>query len=66
MKRSGPTLPWVAPQNTNGRIATVSEASIRAAISNIVHFGDTDVLPFPLERSWFTGDTDEVVKLRTQ
>jgi hypothetical protein len=40
-----------------------SEASIRAAISNIVHFGDTDVFPFPLEKQWFDGDTDQVVKL---
>ena len=42
---------------------TASEASIRSAISNIVHFGDTDVFPFPLEKRWFEGDTAEVVKL---
>ncbi len=42
---------------------TVSDLSLRAAIGNIVHFGDTDVLPFPLERQWFAGDEDSVVKL---
>lgn len=42
---------------------TVNEQNLRAAVANVVHFGDTDVLPFPLERTWFQGDTDEVVKL---
>ena len=42
---------------------TVYEGSLRAAIGNIVHFGDTDVLPFPLEQQWFAGDKDAVVKL---
>lgn len=42
---------------------TASEASIRAAISNIAHFGDTDVFPYPLEKLWFADDTEEVVKL---
>jgi hypothetical protein len=45
------------------RRMTASEASIRSAISNIIHFGDTDVFPFPLEKRWFEGDTAEVVKL---
>jgi hypothetical protein len=44
-------------------MATASEKSIRAALSNIVHFGDTDVFPFPLEKYWFATDLDEVVKL---
>lgn len=42
---------------------TISEASMRIAISNIVHFGDTDVLPFPLERHWFTDEPDSVLEL---
>src|SRR6266581_4846002 len=44
-------------------MSTVSESSLRSAIANIVHFGDTDVLPFPLERHWFAGDDDAVVTL---
>ncbi len=42
---------------------TVSEQSIRRAIDNIVRFGDTDVLPFPIELRWLAGDVDEAVKL---
>jgi hypothetical protein len=42
---------------------TVSEKSLRAALGNIAHFGDTDVLPFPLERQWFAGDEDSVILL---
>lgn len=44
-------------------MATVKEESIRTALANITHFGDTDVLPFPLERQWFAGDLDAVVRL---
>lgn len=39
------------------------EASIRLALGNIVHFGDTDVFPFPLERTWFDSDEESVVRL---
>ena len=42
---------------------TVSEKNLRAALGNIVHFGDTDVLRFPLERHWFAVDEDSVVLL---
>lgn len=42
---------------------TVSEANLRLALANVVHFGDTDVLPLPLERHWFAGDEAGAVSL---
>jgi hypothetical protein len=39
----------------------VSETSLKASLQNIVHFGDTDVLPFPLERHWFSSAEQDVV-----
>jgi hypothetical protein len=41
----------------------VSEKSLRFAVKNIVHFGDTDVFPFPMERRWFEADEEAVIKL---
>lgn len=45
---------------------TVSEASMRLAVRNVAHLGDTDVLPYPLENSWFYDDEDSVVSLLQQ
>lgn len=42
---------------------TVSDASILLALRNIVHFGDTDVFPLPLERSWFEDDEAGVLEV---
>ena len=41
----------------------VSRQSIELAVRNIAHWGDTDVLPFPLENHWFYDAEDQVVKL---
>ena len=41
----------------------VSKQSIELAVRNIAHWGDTDVLPFPLENHWFYDAEDQVVKL---
>jgi hypothetical protein len=40
---------------------TVADASILLALKNIVHFGDTDVFPLPLERHWFEEDEPGVL-----
>lgn len=36
---------------------------MRLALRNVAHLGDTDVLPYPLENSWFYDDEDGVVDL---
>ncbi len=41
----------------------VSDPSFHLAIQNVVHFGDTDVFPFPLENHWFAEDADGVITL---
>ena len=41
----------------------VSKQSIELAVCNIVDWGDTDVLPFPLENHWFHDEKDHVVSL---
>src|SRR5687767_11254682 len=41
----------------------VSEDSLRFAVRNVAHWGDTDVLPFPLENHWFHDAEDDVVAL---
>jgi hypothetical protein len=41
----------------------VSEASLRLAVRNVAYWGDTDVLPFPLENHWFHDAEDAVVAL---
>lgn len=38
------------------KMPTVTDESLRLALKNIVHFGDTDVFPLPLERHWFEED----------
>lgn len=40
-------------------MANIKEAIIRA-LNNIIHFGDTDVFPFPFERTMFRDNFDEV------
>src|SRR5881397_775620 len=42
-----------------------SEASLRFAVRNVAKWGDTDVLPFPLENHWFHDAEDDVVALLT-
>ena len=41
----------------------VSKDSIKLAVHNIVAWGDTDVLPFPLENHWFHDAPDKIVGL---
>lgn len=41
----------------------LAESSIRAAISNIEHFGDTDIFPFPLEKIWLADPAGGVFDL---
>ena len=41
----------------------VSKESIKLAVRNIASWGDTDVLPFPLENHWFHDEEDKVVNL---
>jgi hypothetical protein len=43
-----------------------SEASLRFAVRNVAKWGDTDVLPFPLENHWFHDAEDDVVALLTE
>lgn len=38
----------------------LSDAAIRLAISNIAHFGDTDIFPYPIENHLFHDKPDEV------
>lgn len=38
-----------------------SERSLRLAVQNVAFWGDTDVLPFPLENHWFHDDEDSAV-----
>lgn len=38
-----------------------SENSLRLAVQNVAFWGDTDVLPFPLENHWFHDDEDSAV-----
>ena len=40
---------------------TVSEATLRLAVRNVAKWGDTDVLPYPLENHWFHDAEDDVV-----
>lgn len=40
-----------------------SDDSLRAAIRNVAQWGDTDVLPFPLENHWFHDAPDETLAL---
>lgn len=42
-----------------------SEASLRFAVRNVAQWGDTDVLPFPLENHWFHDAEDDAVALLT-
>lgn len=44
-------------------MATASEQSIRLAVRNVAKWGDTDVLPYPLENHWFHDAEDAVVDL---
>lgn len=41
----------------------VSEDNLLFAVRNVAEWGDTDVLPFPLENHWFHDAEDEVVSL---
>ena len=41
----------------------VSQESIELAIRNVVGWGDTDVLPFPIENHWFHDAEEDVVRL---
>ena len=41
----------------------VSKSSIEFAICNIAEWGDTDVLPFPVENHWFHDEKNKVVGL---
>lgn len=41
----------------------VTDESFRLALKNIVHFGDTDVFPLPLERHWFEEDETGVLTI---
>lgn len=38
-----------------------SEQSIQLAVRNVANWGDTDVLPFPLENHWFHDDEQRVL-----
>ncbi len=42
-----------------------SEASLRFAVRNVAQWGDTDVLPFPLENHWFHDSENDAVALLT-
>jgi hypothetical protein len=42
---------------------TVSDASLRLAVRNVSEWGDTDVLPYPLENHWFHDAPDSVVSV---
>lgn len=44
----------------------VSRASILLALRNVAYWGDTDVLPFPLENHWFHDDPETVADLLTE
>ena len=39
------------------------EISIRKSLENIIHFGDTDIFPFPFERNLFEEKIDECESL---
>lgn len=59
-------MPRFASAAEGVTMATVSEKALRAAIANVVHFGDTDVLPFPLEHHWLAGDEEGIVQVLQQ
>jgi reverse transcriptase-like protein len=40
-----------------------SRDSLRFAVRNVALWGDTDVLPFPLENHWFYDDAETIVEL---
>ena len=42
---------------------SVSKQSIKLAVRNIAKWGDTDILPFPLENHWFHDEEEQVVSL---
>ena len=44
----------------------VSKDSLLLAFRNVAQWGDTDVLPFPLENHWFHDAEDEVVSVLTE
>lgn len=44
----------------------VSKDSLLLAVRNVAQWGDTDVLPFPLENHWFHDAEDEVVSVLTE
>lgn len=41
----------------------ISKESIELAVRNVANWGDTDVLPFPLENLWFHDEEGQVVSL---
>ncbi len=41
----------------------INPQSLARAVRNIAEYGDTDVLPFPIENRWFFDEVDRVVSL---